>query len=622
MHTIKILNTEPIQRNFYGFNAVYHGFAGLSDDAGRVLNEELCELEADRAKDQNLKIARTYYKWYSYDFGRNCWDWEGAPDYLAFCKWVERMKVRDIDVAINAGWCLPGDILSNSWNGKSPFTVPGDWQASVEGFAKWISDSVYDLVIKRGLTNVKYLLMFTEPQRGSGNLPDEIPNIYEAWYQATKAVVEQLKKDNLYDLVKIVGPQEGGTYDARMMKWVFDNHPDLVDYYSSHNYSNVLINYTVDKSKNDVKCLNLAGSRWYCPVELTSGKQYELSFKIRLKINDYTHISGYVLAGAFKRNNGVKGVFASGGSPTDRLDRYSTLMLEAAHLDADWQTVNFKFTAPDDVDDSLIGFFADVKGEEFDVLFCDVSLKSCEGNEEVLASEDWRAFPENIQYLTDNYYDFWCKDVRDKIKLLGNSVPLWYDEYNCLGARISNKVADWDEPLHGTNLAAARIAFLNCGIQNSFMWTLFDQQWPSNHNYNSDSFVDGDHRCGLMPALLRSKVPYPAYFAMRITSLVNGDSNSKIYKGVDDGFIRGAMVENSDGNITVLLVNETSQNQSFELTFEKSVPTDLNCYIYDPEKVVCEENIPPLKPDLVFEGITDSIKYDIPAKGVVAFSTK
>ena len=154
------------------------------------------------------------------------------------------------------------------------------------------------------------------------------------------------------------------------------------------------------------------------------------------------------------------------------------------------------------------------------------------------------------------------------------------------------------------------------------MWTLFDQQWPSNHNYNSDSFVDGDHRCGLMPALLRSKVPYPAYFAMRITSLVNGDSNSKIYKGVDDGFIRGAMVENSDGNITVLLVNETSQNQSFELTFEKSVPTDLNCYIYDPEKVVCEENIPPLKPDLVFEGITDSIKYDIPAKGVIAFSTK
>ena len=49
MNNIKILNAKPIQENFYGFNAVYHGFAGLSDDAGRVLSDELCELEADRA---------------------------------------------------------------------------------------------------------------------------------------------------------------------------------------------------------------------------------------------------------------------------------------------------------------------------------------------------------------------------------------------------------------------------------------------------------------------------------------------------------------------------------------------------------------------------------------------
>lgn len=622
MHTIKILNTEPIQRNFYGFNAVYHGFAGLSDDAGRVLNEELCELEADRAKDQNLKIARTYYKWYSYDFGRNCWDWEGAPDYLAFCKWVERMKVRGIDVGLNAGWCLPGDILSNSWNGKSPFTVEGDWAASVENFAKWISDSVYDLVIKKGLTNVKYLFMFTEPQRGAGVLPKEVPNVYEAWYQATKAVVERLKIDKLNDLVKIVGPQEGGTCNAQMMKWVYDNHPDLVDFYSSHNYSTTLTETLIDKSIPDIKFMNIAGGRWSCPVNLTPGKEYELSFKIGLQVDDYEHISGYVLAGAFRRNTKINGVFGSGGVSTDRLDRYSTVMLEAARLDKAWQTVNFKFTAPNDVKDALIGFFADIKGEEFAVFVGEVTLKTSEGKEINLNSSSWVAFPTVIKYASNNYYDFWYADVVDKIKLLGSDTPLWYDEYNCLGSRISNKVALPSEPIHGTNLAAARIAFLNCGIQNSFMWTLFDQQWPNNHLNNSDWFVDGDHRCGVMPSLLRSKVPYPAYFAMRITSLVNGDTNSKVYKGVDNGEVRGTMVENSDGNITVLLVNETSQNQSFELTFEKSVPTDLNCYIYDPEKVVCEENIPPLKPDLVFEGITDSIKYDIPAKGVIAFSTK
>ena len=98
MKNLKIKNKKPIQENFLGFNAVYHGYAGLSDDAGRVYSEELCELEADRAAALGIKVARTYYKWYSYDFERECWDWENSKDYNAFCRWVERLKVRGIDV--------------------------------------------------------------------------------------------------------------------------------------------------------------------------------------------------------------------------------------------------------------------------------------------------------------------------------------------------------------------------------------------------------------------------------------------------------------------------------------------------------------------------------------------
>ena len=134
--------------------------------------------------------------------------------------------------------------------------------------------------------------------------------------------------------------------------------------------------------------------------------------------------------------------------------------------------------------------------------------------------------------------------------------------------------------------------------------------------------MDGEHRCGVMPALLRSKVPYPSYFAMRITGLVNGDTASKIYKGVETGAVKGAMVKNSDGNFTVLLVNETNAPREFEIIFENPILTDLNCYIYDPEKVVCEEKIPPLKSDFTVKGVTDNIKYVIPAKGVIAYSTK
>lgn len=43
---LKLDLNRPIQQNFMGNNAVYHGYAGMPDDAGRVYSEELCELEA------------------------------------------------------------------------------------------------------------------------------------------------------------------------------------------------------------------------------------------------------------------------------------------------------------------------------------------------------------------------------------------------------------------------------------------------------------------------------------------------------------------------------------------------------------------------------------------------
>ena len=125
-----------------------------------------------------------------------------------------------------------------------------------------------------------------------------------------------------------------------------------------------------------------------------------------------------------------------------------------------------------------------------------------------------------------------------------------------------------------------------------------------------------------MPSLIRSKVPYPAYFATRITSLVNGDANSKIFKGEHTGEIKTAMVKNSDGNVTVLLVNEAEESVDFEIEFENPLNLDLNCYVYNPETVVCSEEIPALKADFTVSNVTGTLKGTIPAMGVMAYSTK
>ena len=58
---IKIDLNNPVQANFLGNNAVYHGYAGMPDNDGRVYSEELCEIEADRAAAMGLRITRTFY---------------------------------------------------------------------------------------------------------------------------------------------------------------------------------------------------------------------------------------------------------------------------------------------------------------------------------------------------------------------------------------------------------------------------------------------------------------------------------------------------------------------------------------------------------------------------------
>ncbi|MBE6762482.1 MAG: hypothetical protein E7551_09420 [Ruminococcaceae bacterium] len=619
METLKILNSSPIQQNFLGFNGIYHGYAGMGDDCGRILNEELCELEADRAKDQNLKIARTFYGWVNWDKEKQEFDWN-HPDFLAFCKWIERMKVRGIDVAINFG-SIP-DIMSQGWRGKSPFTVGGDWNASLKKYTDWVCENLHQILDVRGLDNLKYILYFTEPQAyGNQPVPKGTTDPFDVWYQASKAIEIALKEKGYYDRVTVVGPQEVIGGESQMMKWVKENHPDIVPIYSSHNYSWLILKTDNLPDNGEVDFLYKAGARWYVPVSIKPNTKYTLSFYAKIKYENPKVLSGYLLCGLFKKNS--LGMFTSGGNPTDRLGRFSTAMLEAARISDDFKRYEFEIETADDADDALLGFFSDVRPEQgWIIQLGSVVLKETGSGNAIELFNGWNGFPD-AKMGAGTHYKYFDIDVKKKIKCLDDGDPFWYDEYNCLGYRVNDAVVKRPEhPYHGTNLCAVRLAFLNNGVQNSFMWSLFDQQWPYNHSNNNDDFYDGDHRCGVMPSLIRSKVPYPAYFATRITSLVNGDANSKIFKGEHTGEIKTAMVKNSDGNVTVLLVNEAEEPIDFEIEFENPLNLDLNCYVYNPETVVCSEEIPALKADFTVSNVTGTLKGTIPAMGVMAYSTK
>jgi len=637
MKQLIIHNKKAIQDNFLGLNAVYHGFAGAKDNDGRVYSEELCELEANLAADLGVKIARTHYQWIAYDFENEKWDWDNSPNFNAFCSWVGRLKKRGIDVALNTSWSNITDIMSNGWGGKSPFTTDNNWEKSVKKYAEWVSESVYQLVEKRGLTNVKYLIMFTEPQHytGPSELPEGVSHHWEGWYQAVCAVDEQLKKDGRRHLVKLVGPNEGSTYEPKMLKWLKNKDSNLIDIYSAHNYLNRVSNRNDARKENENFIeIDKAGIRIWQPVNLKPNTEYKFGFYAKLKVDSPKSISGYILAGAFNLNN--DGVIDSGGAPTTRLGRYTTTMVESSRIEQEWQYISCDFSTDDNVDDAVVGVFCDVKSAPHKLYLSGFSLKEKGTQSEMLLNPElnngmfhWGVFMENYRDTAfENQYDFWMHCCELYKSSISENDDFWFDEYNTLSYQPKgfdftklglHKLTD---PACGTDLAVARIAFLNAGIQSSLIWTLFDQLWPNSHSNSCATWYDGVHACGVMPCLLQSTVPKPTYFAIRITGLVGGGEGTKIYKGDGDGLLYVSMTESPQNEITVLVVNESNEELSFNLNFEKPINTNLARYTYSPDSVECKENIQPLSSDKIFAEVSDLLVDTIPAGGVVAYTNR
>ena len=192
-----------------------------------------------------------------------------------------------------------------------------------------------------------------------------------------------------------------------------------------------------------------------------------------------------------------------------------------------------------------------------------------------------------MQYLTDNYYDFWCKDVRDKIKLLGNGVPLWYDEYNCLHKALNGYYTD---PMHGVRYAMGTIALMNAGVENALVWSVADQQWPNNHTNNNDSFTDGVQHCGVIPMLNKTLVPRPSFYAIQMLANFFGGKGTKVYAEQSGATrLHSVLTEQPDGNITVAVVSMREKQTKFSLDIGAEEKRTLYRYVYNSKEIVPDE---------------------------------
>jgi len=222
-----------IQDNFLGVNAVYHGFPYQPESLEMGMTDELRALELARVKASGIRIARTFYR-PDWAMGDGPWlkaDWDSVK-MKALYAWLSDMQKIGVDVALNMGWWFPRDVI---WNRDQHLPAYPD---DLQNYCQWLSESLHQIIEVRGFTNVKYLVMFTEPAGRYGDLPNGKKN-WEYYKEVLQTANQRLIDDGRRGLVKIVGPN---TAEAPIwLDQAAKELNDVIDIYASHNYN--FINY-------------------------------------------------------------------------------------------------------------------------------------------------------------------------------------------------------------------------------------------------------------------------------------------------------------------------------------------------------------------------------------------
>ena len=615
MVNIIIKNTVPVQEDFFGNGAIYHGFASMPDALNRNYSNELCDIEADRAANMKLKIARTFYGAYAWEPETKSWNWENER-MQGFYAWLQRMKDRNITVAINIGWWSGSDLTGE--NGSTYGAMMADTlEESLVKYGDWVSESIHQIVEVRGFTNVKIVVIFTEPQ-----------NDYELWLKELKSAHTALVRDNRRNLVKLMGPNEAGEGLARMVKWAAENAFEYLDIYSSHHYQQAAdLPHKFRRTGICSPMAKIPGGRVVQTVKLEKNTNYTMKMVAALESTDLLHVSGNILFGAF--DTSFPCVLA-GGQPTSRISLNSVKMLDPVEMTEEYKEYSFTFNSGEH-EEAFVCFFYDVRRPlHGDRKFNGIGFPECalyvdsmhlykEGsNENVIKNPE---FQEGYKYWEcqsaggqiDAYYD-WYQWGKNGVNNTPEGKPYIFDEYNTLFSRDNSRLE------HGAQICNAAVALMNSGVAGSLIWTVFDQQWPDATHDDPDSFVDGEHRCGTAPTLTRSLVPYHSFYAFSLLSRFTGGEESKVYEAIGGNNLQATMNIFKDGNATIVIVNSKDEDDEFVLNFETSVDLNLYKYLFDPSTIVLDESAKNIEHS-GSQKVTDSIKGKIPAYGVIVYTT-
>lgn len=226
-------------------------------------SESDIQIAVEQLKNMKVSIVRclSFQPGYAWDEASSSYNWDSV--YMkAFYRYAKVLKDNGMEIVIN-----PNRNLADPQAGEpvcTPFKRASDAKNEDEYnrlYGEWVVELIKEVIIKRGFTNIKYLMYNTEANNIGDVKADnetayyaEHKKYFDLYLGRIKASDKAMRETGVRNYLKIVGPNAVTAPTAkgyekhcgkRWLEWAVQYGNDCIDIYSAHFYA-YLTDYTQD----------------------------------------------------------------------------------------------------------------------------------------------------------------------------------------------------------------------------------------------------------------------------------------------------------------------------------------------------------------------------------------
>ncbi len=226
-------------------------------------SESDIQIAVEQLKNMKVSIVRclSFQPGYAWDEASSSYNWDSV--YMkAFYRYAKVLKDNGMEIVIN-----PNRNLADPQAGEpvcTPFKKASDAKNEDEYnrlYGEWVVELIKEVIVKRGFTNIKYLMYNTEANNIGDVKADneaayfaEHKKYFDLYMGRIKASDKAMREAGVRNYLKIVGPNAVTAPTAkgyekycgkRWLEWAVQYGNDCIDIYSAHFYA-YLPDYTQD----------------------------------------------------------------------------------------------------------------------------------------------------------------------------------------------------------------------------------------------------------------------------------------------------------------------------------------------------------------------------------------